>query len=201
MQQCNRQIQETFLHSLFAVTGANLSRAEKELQQIPTLEKALDRLFASFREEPSTRSLSTNFVILQSTLLFILEADSRGPENLRGQNGISKSVLLDIAFPIAYHIAKSQDQLRTTNLNDQDIDSDGNLARRNWTVVGILSRWHAVSVAGPDLFGTNEIATAEDRHAFGVATLQISRMYLMTLLYSHSFTDYLFCLVKAIRPC
>jgi hypothetical protein len=38
-----------------------------------------------------------------------------------------------------------------------------------------LSRWHAVSVAGPDLFSNNDTATPEDRHTFALATLQLSR--------------------------
>lgn len=107
----------------------------------------------------------------------VLEADTRGPQNLRGQNGLSKSVLLEVAYPLSYHIAKSLGQIRTSNPDDTDLDSDGNIARRNWIVVGILSRWHAVAVAGPDLFDTNETATLEDRQIFGVATQQISRMF------------------------
>lgn len=104
-----------------------------------------------------------------------LEADSRGPDNLRGQNGIPKSVLLDIAFTLAHFVAKSLGQLKTGNQNDQDLDSDANIARRSWIVIGILSRWHAVSVAGPDIFSNNETATPEDRHTFALATLQLSR--------------------------
>ncbi|PGH14256.1 hypothetical protein AJ80_05996 [Polytolypa hystricis UAMH7299] len=175
LQQCNRQVQEAFLHCLVAIIGADPIRAEKEFQQIPTFEKAQEGLYASFREDPSSRSLSTNFVLLQSIILMILEADSRGPENMRGQNGVPKSVLLEGAFSLAYHVAKSLGQLKTSNPEDQDIDSDANLARRNWVVVGVLSRWHAVAVAGPDFFGLNETATAEDRHTFGPATLQLSR--------------------------
>ncbi|KAK2740176.1 Glucose-responsive transcription factor [Onygenales sp. PD_40] len=175
LQQTNRQTQESFLHCLYAVTGANLLRAEKEFQQIQTFEKAQDRIFASFREDPSSRSLSTNLVLLQSIILLVLEADARGPENLRAQNGLSKSVLLEVAFPLSYYIAKSLGQLRTSNPDDNDSDSDANIARRNWIVVGILSRWHAVAVAGPDIFDANETATPEDRHVFGLATLQIAR--------------------------
>jgi hypothetical protein len=105
----------------------------------------------------------------------VLDADSRGPENLRGQNGIPKPILLEIAFTLAHFVAKSLGQLRTGNEDDQDLDSDANIARRIWIVVGILSRWHAVSVAGPDLFSNNETATPEDRHTFALATLQLSR--------------------------
>ncbi|OJD25163.1 hypothetical protein ACJ73_03465 [Blastomyces percursus] len=175
LQQVNRQIQEAFLHCLYAVTGAGLFRAGDQLQQIPTFEKAQDRIYSSFREEPSSRSMSTNFVLLQSIILMVLEADTRGPENLRGQNGLSKSVLLEFAYPLSYHIAKNLGQIRTSNPDDADSDSDGNIARRNWIVVGILSRWHAVAVAGPDLFDTHETATLEDRQTFGIVPLQISR--------------------------
>ncbi|EGC49250.1 C6 finger domain-containing protein [Histoplasma capsulatum var. duboisii H88] len=175
LQQCNRQIQEVFLYCLYAVTGANMFRAGNQFQQIPTFEKAQDRLYASFREEPSSRSLPTNFVLLQSILLMVLEADTRGPENLLGQNGLSKSVLLEVAYPLSYHIAKNLGQVRTSNPDDTEPDSDANIARRNWIVVGILSRWHAVAVAGPDIFDTNETATLEDQQIFGAVPLQISR--------------------------
>ena len=161
---------------MLALTGGSLFRAEKELQEISTFEKAQDQLYASFREDPSSRPLSVNLVLLQSIILMILEADARGPENLRGHNGIPKSVLVESAYSLAYFVAKLLGQLRTSNQDDHDVDSDGNLVRKNWATAMILSRLHAISVAGPDFYGVYEGATVEDRQILGLATLQLARM-------------------------
>jgi hypothetical protein len=168
-------LQETFLHTLAALTGASLSRVRKELEEVPSFEKAQDLLYGTFREDPTSRPVSANFVLLQSIILMILESDSRGPENFRGQNGIPKTVLMDAAHSLAYFIAKLQGQLRTANTEDKDLDSDGNITRRNWVVMLLLSRVHSLSIAVPDHFGFHEAATQEDRHVFNIVTLQLAR--------------------------
>ncbi|KAM5443752.1 Glucose-responsive transcription factor [Microsporum ferrugineum] len=175
LKSASRQIQESFLHSLFAVTGANLSRAENLLQEIPAFQKAQDYLTETLREDPRTRPQAVNFVLLFTFMLLIIDADSRGPENIQGQNGINKTVLVDAAFPIAHHLARSYEQIDSCNVNDRDVDSDGNLARKNWTVLMILARWHTLSVAGRDVFGVCETATPEDRGIFSFASLQLAR--------------------------
>lgn len=159
------------------MTGADLSRAEKALQETPTFQRAQDSLTESLREDPRSRAQAVNFVLLFTFTLLIIDADSRGPENLRGQNGISKTVLVDAAFPIAHHLARSYDQLDSCNIDDKEVDSDGNLARRNWTVLMILSRWHSLSVAGRDVFGVFEAAMPEDRGILSFASLQLARMF------------------------
>lgn len=175
LQLAERQIQETFLHALYAVTGAALTRAQNELQIIHTFEKAQDCVYESFRESSQTRSLSANFVLLHTLILMILDADSRGPENLRGQNGISKNILVEATFTLAYQIANSLGQVKTSNPEDKNPDSDGNLARKNWVVAMLLSRWHTVSVGSPDFFGFHDAATPEDRQLFGFGTAQLAR--------------------------
>jgi hypothetical protein len=147
------------------------------LQEVPSFEKALDLLYATFREDPTSRPLSANFVLLQTLILMVLESDARGPENFRGQNGIPKSALVESAHNLAYHLARLEGVLRTSNPEDKDIDSDGNLARRDWVVVMILSRLHSISVALPDPYGFHEAATQEDRAIFGAATMQLARKF------------------------
>ncbi|KAF3491316.1 uncharacterized protein GIQ15_00833 [Arthroderma uncinatum] len=175
LKSASRQIQESFVHSLFAVTGANLSRAENVLQEIPTFQRAQDYLTETLREDPRTRSQAVNFVLLFTFTLLIIDADSKGPENLQGQNGIGKTVLTDAAFTIAHHLARSYEQIDSCNMNDKDVDSDGNLARKNWTVLMVLSRWHTLSVAGRDVFGVSEAAMPEDRGILSFASLQLAR--------------------------
>ncbi|KAL1960320.1 hypothetical protein VTO42DRAFT_8280 [Malbranchea cinnamomea] len=175
LQRTDRYIQEVLLHSLLALTGASQLRAEKELQQVPTFEKAQDQLYISFREDPASRSLSANLILLHSTIFMALEADARGPENLRGHNGIPKSVLIEAAYSLAYYIARGLGQLKSSNPDDRDVDSDSNLARRNWISIMILSRFHAVSVAGPDYFGVYEASASDDKQILGLATLQLAR--------------------------
>ena len=175
LQRCERHVQEILLHALVAVTGSSPLRVEKEFQQIPAFDKAQDHLYMSFREDPAMRPMSVNFVLLQSTMLMIVEADGRGSDNLRGQDGIPKSVLVEAAYALAFYIAKALGQLVDCNPEDKDLDSNGNLARRNWIVLMILSRIHTVGVAGHDSFGYYEAATINDRQIASFATLQLSR--------------------------
>lgn len=164
-----------FLHALYAIAGTNISRVQSVFQEVETFEKAQEIVYAAPRQNPASRSISENLVWSQILILMVLDSDSRGPENFHGRNGIPKSVLIDMAFNMAHHVAKGLHQLRTSNPQDGDLDSDANIARRNWSVVGVLSRWHAVSVAGPDVIGTNEVATSEDRKTFGLVALQLAR--------------------------
>lgn len=177
MQKCSREVQEVFLHALYAVTGTDVSRVQAVFQEVGTFDRAQEIVYGSPRQNPASRSVSENLVWCQILILMVLDADSRGPENFHGQNGIPKSVLIDMAFNVAHHVAKGLYQLRTSNPEDGDLDSDANIARRNWSVVGVLSRWHAVSVAGLDNLGTNEVATPEDRKAFGLVALQLARKF------------------------
>lgn len=105
----------------------------------------------------------------------ILEADQRGKQNFRGQSGIPKATLVEGCVSLAFYIAKPLGQLDNSSPDDKDVDSDANLARRNWIVVGILSRWHMLSTAGPDFFGAHEIATPEDNNIINLATMQFAR--------------------------
>ncbi|KAI5310314.1 Glucose-responsive transcription factor [Ascosphaera atra] len=145
---------------------------------------------------PSSRSRSSNLVLLMSLLLMALEADARGPENLRGQNGLPKAALLEGAHTIAWWLAKELNVNRTyipaglTNEQAasgsavegsnavggiEDPDSDHALARRVWVVTAIMSRWHALATAGPDVFEAVEVATLEDKKCLTAGVLQLAR--------------------------
>lgn len=174
MKACSGDVQEAFLHSLYAATGVEFRLVSDGFQIIRTYEDAQQFLYNALSEDESTRSASASLVHLQSMLLMILEADTRGPENLQGQDGINKKVLLGMAYLRGYELVKSVDRLRPEQPVDQETDSTGNLARRAWIVLGILSRWFAVGTAGPDVFGTNEIGTKEDERLLSSTTLQIA---------------------------
>ncbi|KAI1970641.1 Glucose-responsive transcription factor [Ophidiomyces ophidiicola] len=175
LRQASRQIQEVFLHSLLAVTGASSFRDGNQFQEVQTFEKAQDLLYEWFRGDPSSRPLAANFILLHTITLMILEADQRGRQNFREQSGIPKATLVEGGVSLGYYIAKPLGQLDISNPDDGDLDSDGNLARRNWIVIGILSRWHMLSTAGPDFFGSHEIATPEDNTIVNLATMQLAR--------------------------
>lgn len=177
LHQCSRELQEVFLHALYAVTRANLSRLEKTFEKVLSFENAQELVFSQARENHQLRSTAINLIWLETILLMTLESDSRGPENLRGRNGIPKSILAEMAGKLGWSVAKSLGQLRSgpKRLEDAEIDSDAAIARRDWTVATILCRWHAASVAEPDPFVTNEIAAAGDEKLLSPATLQLAR--------------------------
>ncbi|KAL1998810.1 hypothetical protein VTN02DRAFT_5538 [Thermoascus thermophilus] len=176
LHQCSREVQEVFLHALYAVTGTNLSRLEKPFVKVLSFENAQELVMAQARVYYQIRSTATNLIWLQILLFMVLESDSRGPDNFRGKNGIPKGTLAELAGRLGFSLAKSLDQLRLgKRFENPDMDSDAGLARRGWNIACILCRWHAASVADLDPFSINEIAAAGDEKLLPESTMQLAK--------------------------
>jgi hypothetical protein len=109
-------------------------------------------------------------------LLMILDCDSRGPDNFVLKDGIPKHTLLQSATKLGSDLVKSLGQLKSKRSSDPDIDSEANLARRNWVSLIILTRWYAISVADTGILGTSDIGGREDERVLGGVTAGIACM-------------------------
>lgn len=102
---------------------------------------------------PKKRPVSVSLIYLQCLVLAILEADHRGPDNLLGKNGTTKTQLLQMAVGVGHALVK-QLNLDAPRELEADPDSDNNLIRRNWIILVVLDRFHAVSVGNMKTIST-----------------------------------------------
>ncbi|KAL4970865.1 putative C6 finger domain protein [Aspergillus stella-maris] len=171
LHQCNREVQEIFLYSLYTLTRVNIDRVASTFERVTSYDNAQDLLLYYTRQPALVRSTGVNLIWLQSILLMILDCDSRGPDNFVLKDGIPKQTLIQSATKLGSDLAKSLGQLKAKRISDPDVDSEANLVRRSWVSLAILSRWYAVSVADPSILGTQEIGGREDERVLGsVAT-------------------------------
>jgi hypothetical protein len=166
-----------FLHALFAVTHANLSRVGGAFQKILSLDNAQEVVNIHLRENPMLRSSAANFIWLQILLFLILDCDARGPDNLWLRSGIPKGILVEAAAKLGYYIAKTFEQLVIEVADIHDLDSDINLARRGWVVTSVLCRWHTFGVADKDVIGSYEFGSFTDQKILGLASAQVAGEY------------------------
>ncbi|KKA25793.1 C6 finger domain protein [Rasamsonia emersonii CBS 393.64] len=176
LHQCSRSLQEVFLHSFYAVTHTNFGRVESSFQNVSSMNDAQDLLYAHLREASALRSTAVNFIWLQTLQLMVMDCDARGPDNLRGKNGLPKSFLTESLARLAYDIAHHFGQVKNRNLDPHEVDSDANLARRGWVVSSILCRWHNAGMGERDTMGGvwHEIGVPSDLKLLGLAPTQLA---------------------------
>ena len=176
LHQCSREVQEVFLYSLYTVTRTNMDRIVSGFEKVTSFDNAQDLLLYYTRQPALVRSTPVNMIWLQTTLLMILDCDSRGPDNFVLKDGVPKHTLIQSATKLGSDMAKSFGQLKTQRSSDPDMDSDANLTRRNWISLIILTRWYAISVADPSVLGNHEIGGREDERVAGSVTTGVGCM-------------------------
>lgn len=167
LHQCNRSVQETFCHALYAVTHTNVTRVASSFVRVMSFEHAQELLLGCTRSPVMVHPTATNLIWLQSLLLMIIDCDTRGPDNLLNRDGIPKHALIQVANKLGYELAKSHGQLKTHRVADPDVESNASLIRRNWTSLIILTRWYAMSMADASVLGSFEIGGPEDSYVMG----------------------------------
>ncbi|KAL5343795.1 hypothetical protein BJX70DRAFT_122880 [Aspergillus crustosus] len=170
LHQCNREVQEIFLYSLYTLTRVNIERVAGTFERVTSYDNAQDLLLYYTRQPAAVRSTGVNLIWLQSILLMILDCDSRGPDNFVLKDGIPKQTLIQSANKLGSDLAKSLGQLKSKRSSDPDVDSEANLVRRSWVSLVILTRWYAVSVADSSVLGFHEIGSKEDERVAGPVT-------------------------------
>lgn len=170
---CSREVQEIFLYSLYTVTRTNMDRIISTFERVTSFDNAQDLLLYYTRQPALARPTGVNLIWLQTMLLMILDCDSRGPDNFVLKDGVPKHSLIQSASKLGSDLVKGLGQLKSKRSSDPDVDSEANLARRNWVALAILSRWHAISVADPSILGTYEIGGHEDGRVVGPVTTGI----------------------------
>jgi hypothetical protein len=169
-------LQEVFSHAFYAVTHTNADRVHGTFTEVGSLENALDLVSAHLRDPYNLRILPVNLVWIQTLSFLVIDCDKRGPENLHGRNGYPKQTLVDHLMSLAYRVAKPFDQNRDLFPDFQDIDSDANIARRDWFSASILCRWHLVGMGERDFVEDDiqEINLPSDYSFMGPAAVQLT---------------------------
>ncbi|KAL4887016.1 hypothetical protein BJY04DRAFT_227243 [Aspergillus karnatakaensis] len=167
LHQCNREVQEIFIYSLYTLTRVSLERVAGTFERVTSYDNAQDLLLYYTRQPAQVRPTGVNLIWLQSIILMILDCDSRGPDNFVLKDGIPKQTLIQSANKLGSDLAKSLGQLKAKRLSDPDLDSEANLVRRSWVSLVILTRWYAVSTADISVLGTYEIGGREDERVVG----------------------------------
>lgn len=178
LHQCSREVQEIFLYSLYTLTRVNIDRVASTFERVTSYDNAQDLLLYYTRQPALVRSTGVNLIWLQSTLLMILDCDSRGPDNFVLKDGIPKQTLIQSAAKLGSDLAKAVGQLKAKRASDPDVDSEANLVRRSWVSLAILTRWYAVSVADPSALGTHEIGGREDERVLGSVAAGVACMFI-----------------------
>lgn len=174
LHQCNREVQEIFCYALYTVTRTDLSRVATNFEKVTSFDNAQDLLLYHTKQPLIVHSTAVNLIWLQTLLLMIIDADTRGPDNFVLKDGIPKHTLVQAASKLGYDLAKNQGQLKNKRPTDPDVDSDANLTRRNWVSLIILTRWYAISVADGTVLGGQEIGGREDERVVGQITTGIA---------------------------
>ncbi|PCH04599.1 Hypothetical protein PENO1_022070 [Penicillium occitanis (nom. inval.)] len=176
LHKCSRTLQEVFSHALYAATHTSIDRVRGTFTDVGSLENALDLVSAHLRDPYNLRTLPVNLVWIQTLSFLVIDCDMRGPDNLHGRNGLPKQTLVDHLMSLAYRVAKPFDQNRDPFPVFQDIDSDANIARRDWFSASILCRWHLVGMGERDFVEDDiqEINLPSDYSFMSPAAVQLT---------------------------
>jgi len=123
----------------------------------------------------ASHTKSTNLIYLQTMILMVLEADNHATQ--RGRSGPPRAVWLGAAVGLSYTLKLHINPSRTSfALND--LDADESLGRRNWWILVILDRWHAVSTSSPLLIpDSSVIIMPEDQSLLGDSVFHLLRKF------------------------
>lgn len=174
LHQCHREAQEIFCYALYTVTRTDLTRVAGNFERVTSFGHAQDLLLFHTRQPLIVHSTPVNIIWLQSLLLMAIDCDTRGPDNLVGNDSAPKHTLISAASKLGYDLAKSQGQLKSKRTSDPDVDSEANLTRRIYVSLVILARWYAISVADATVIGGQEIGGREDERVVGQITTGIA---------------------------
>lgn len=181
LHQCSREAQEVFLYALYTVTHTKMDRVSNTFEKVQSFGSAQDHLLFYSRNLPVGPLATAQIVLFQTMLLLILDADTRGPDNLTNKDGIPKGTLFQVATPLGYDLARTYGQAhRSQRVTVADPDADSNIVRRCWVSFVLLSRWYALSVSDPVFMRYDEVGTSDDKRILDPGVLAISSMSLPT---------------------
>ncbi|KAH8705005.1 putative C6 finger domain protein [Talaromyces proteolyticus] len=176
LHQCNRHLQEVFAYALYSVTHTNIERVQATFHNVESVNSAIDLLSTHLRDPHNLRTLPVNLIWIQTLCFLVIDCDKRGPDNMHGKDGVPKQTLVDHLAILAYKVAKQFEQNRDPFPDLQDVDSDANLARREWFAASILCRWHQVGIGERDIMEDDlqDIHLPSDPKFMGFAASQLA---------------------------
>jgi hypothetical protein len=147
---------------------------EGSFQNVMSMDDAQDMLHAHLRETTGLRSTPVNFIWLFTLQLMAMDCDARGPDNLRGRNGLPKSFLVSSLARLAFDIAYQLGQVRNRSLAHNG-ESDADIARRGLVVSSILCIWHDTGMGERgNFYAWQDIGLPSDLKLLGLAPTQLA---------------------------
>ena len=170
---CPPVLRAAFLEALYATVRSSPASTLRPARDAQGARKASELITGFQFETHASHFKSTNLIYLQTMILMVLEADNHATQ--RGQSGPPRAVWLGAAVGLSYTLKLHINPSRTRySLNDPD--SDENLGRRNWCILAILDRWHAVSTSSPLLIpDSSVILMPEDQSLLGDSVYHLLR--------------------------
>lgn len=170
---CPVVLRSAFLEALYAAVRSSPASTLGQTRDTQGARKASE-LITNFQFQTlASQTKSINLIYLQTMILMVLEADNHATR--RGQSGPPRAVWLGAAVGLSYtlklHINPSRSRYALS-----DLDADENLGRRNWWILVILDRWHAVSTSSPLLIpDSSVIIMPEDQSLLGDSVFHLLR--------------------------
>jgi hypothetical protein len=176
LHKCSRLLQEVFSYAFYSATHTNIDRVRDTFFEVDSLDTAVDLVSTHLRDPYTLRTLPVNLIWIQTLCFLVIDCDKRGPDNLHGRDGHPKQTLVDHLASLAYRIAKPFDQNRDPFPDFQDVDSDANIARRDWFSASVLCRWHHVGMGERDMMEDDlqDISLPSDYSFMGPAAVQLA---------------------------
>jgi len=177
---CPAVLRGAFLEALYAAVRSSPASTLPHARNAQGVRKASE-LITNFQFETlASHTKSTNLIYLQTMILMVLEADNHTTQ--RGQSGPPRAVWLGAAVGLSYTLKLHINPSRTRYaLND--LDADDNLGRKDWWILVVLDRWHAVSTSSPLLIpDSSVIIMPEDQSLLGDSVFHLLREFQIPLI-------------------
>ncbi|KAJ8104103.1 hypothetical protein POJ06DRAFT_243581 [Lipomyces tetrasporus] len=185
-------IRNSCLHALYALIRGMVSaqRGEQDLQ------RAIQHLNDAQRDTAKL-PLASSLVIIQTMVLLALETVNHGAAALDdGLRSLSHwlGAAIGMANSLRLHAAPSSLSAPSSSPppDDSDLDSDVRLGRRIYLVIGMIDRWHAMSLSLPLQVPDHTMHLVSDDHvSLTTAPYHLVRLSLVLghVLEASAFTD------------
>ena len=142
LADCSATLRRAFTEALYAVVHSLTAGPAAAAEGSP---KVALCLLAEWETEPGVRSVPSLLVQLRTFILLAIEADTHGPDSLKGQHGgPSRTTLLSRAIMTAYSMNVAEAQRELIDYAEVHLESSDALVMRAWFSLVALDRWNAV---------------------------------------------------------
>ncbi|KAI9712491.1 MAG: hypothetical protein M1812_006907 [Candelaria pacifica] len=177
LANCPLALRKAFLEALSAAVCSSPGSSSTSTSGFQSVEKAAKQLLDYQYENKALRTMATNLIYLQASILLVLAEDQHGPASLNGQSGQPRAESLAGAIGFASSLKLHMTPPDRKMYSEGPIDSDEKLARRAWLILVILDRWHAFSTSSlSSIHDRSVVLRPEDRIVLGPTAYQLAQL-------------------------